>query len=175
MKVIDLSAQIFHNMPVYPGDPPVILKQIQTLSKDGWNMKRMNINLHDGTHVNAPIHVTKDGRNLDSYLIDNFIGETYLFETEKDIKTNFGVVFSTKNIDWNLAHIIVEKRPKFIGLSEEFEFDEEIEKFLLEKDVISYERLANTKKLPKKFMFYGVPLNIKEADGSPVRAFAVVG
>jgi len=173
MKIIDLSQTLYDHMPVYPGDADVIIEQAQTFAKDGWNMKRIHINLHNGTHVNIPIHGTKNGRNLDSYIIDDFIGKSFLFMSEKDIKKGYGVIFSDKNIDWDLAKIIVKRKPKFIGLSEKFEFDIEIEKFLLEKEIISYERLANTQKLPKEFMFYGVPLNIKEADGSPVRAFAV--
>lgn len=174
MKIIDLSQKLYHNMPVYPGDPPVIIEQVQTFSKDGWNMKRMTVNLHDGTHVNIPIHGTKDGRTLDSYFVDHFIGESIVFKNKEDIVSRYGIIFNTKNIDWDLAKIIADRKPRFVGLSEDFDFDEEIEKFLLGKGIISYERLANTKKLPKKFMFYGVPLNIKEADGSPVRAFAVI-
>lgn len=174
MKVVDLSQALYDHMPVYPGDPDVIIEQIQTFAEDGWNMKRIHVNLHDGTHVNIPIHGTKNGRNLDSYNIDNFIGESFLFKSEKDIKKGYGVIFSDKNIDWDLAKIIVKTKPKFVGLSEKYEFDIKIEKFLLGKGIISFERLANTQKLPREFMFYGVPLNIKEADGSPVRAFAVI-
>jgi len=42
--------------------------------------------------------------------------------------------------------------------------------------IISYENLVNTEKLPgdKQFMFYGYPLKIKDGDGSPVRAVAVI-
>lgn len=174
MKIIDLSQPLYDGMPVYPGDPPVVIEQFQTFQKDGWNMKRMNINLHDGTHVNIPIHGTKNGNTLDSYTVQDFIGESFVFHTNEDIKTGFGVIFSGQNIDWKLAHIIESIRPKFVGLSEEFDFDIEIEKYLLSKNIISYEKLANTKKLPHAFMFYGVPLRIQEADGSPVRAFAVV-
>lgn len=69
---------------------------------------------------------------------------------------------------------MIKYPPKFIGLSEKFEFDIAIEKLLLEKGIISYENLTNTKSLPESFTFYGVPLNIKESDGSPVRAFAII-
>lgn len=174
MKIIDLSQTLYDHMPVYPGDLDVIIEQIQTFAKDGWNMKRIHVNLHDGTHVNIPIHGTKNGCSLDSYSIDDFIGKSFLFKSKKDIKTGYGVIFSDKNIDWDLAKIIATRKPKFVSLSEKFEFDIEIEKFLLGKSIISFERLTNTQKLPREFMFYGVPLNIKEADGGPVRAFAVI-
>jgi kynurenine formamidase len=45
---------------------------------------------------------------------------------------------------------------------------------LLEAGIISFENLANTEKLPRAFTFYGMPLNIKDSDGSPIRAFALL-
>lgn len=174
MKIIDLSQQIYSGMPVFPGDPEVDIEQAQTFEKDGWNMKRVHMNLHDGTHVNAPVHGTKNGETLDDYSPDDFIGQAVLYEGPDDIKRGIGVIFRDHDIDREAAELIVSKKPKFVGLSDKWEFDVDVEKYLLENNVISFERLANTDQLPKEFMFYGVPLNIKEADGSPVRAFAVI-
>jgi len=71
----------------------------------------------------------------------------------EDIQSNKAVIFTEKNdISWESAKKIVEMRPKFIGLTKEF--DIEIEKYLLEHDIISFERLTNTHKLPKKFIFH---------------------
>ncbi len=172
MTTIDLTQQIYSGMPVFPGDPEVVVEDIQEYSKDGWNMKRLHINLHDGTHVNVPIHGTSNGVNLDAYSINDFIGESVLYESVEDIKPNVGIIFSTHDLNREIAEIIVKQKPKFVGLSDKFEFDIEIEKYLLENGIISFEKLTNTDKLPKYFTFYGVPLNIKQGDGSPVRAFA---
>ncbi|HET7099287.1 MAG TPA: cyclase family protein [Patescibacteria group bacterium] len=173
MKIIDLSQPLFDGMEVFPGDPKVVVEQQQEFSKDGWNMKRLHINLHDGTHLNVPIHGTKNGRILDSYKLEDFIGKCRLYKKTGDIQKGIGIIFGDKNIDWEMAKIIAKKLPKFVGLSSAFEFDVDIEKFLLEKGIISFERLANTDKLPSEFVFYGVPLKIKDGDGSPIRAFAV--
>lgn len=174
MKIIDLSQKLYDHMPVYPGDQDLTIEQTQTFDKDGWNMKRMQINLHDGTHVNVPIHGTKNGKNLDSYLIESFFGKAELYKPGMKFYHNKGVIFSSCNIDQKIADNLIKFPPKFIGLSSKFEFDISIEKLLLEKGIISFERLVNTEKLPQEFTFYGVPLNIKEADGSPVRAFAII-
>lgn len=174
MKIIDFSQTLYDHMPVYPGDPDVIIEQIQTFDKDGWNMKRIQINLHDGTHVNVPIHGTKNGKNLDLFKIDNFFGKSELYKLGMKFYHNKGVIFSSCNIDQKIADELIKFPPKFVGLSIKFEFNITIEKLLLEKGIISFENLANTEKLPEAFTFYGVPLNIKEADGSPVRAFAIV-
>lgn len=173
MKVIDLTLPIYKGMPVYPGDPEVEIEQVHTFEAGGWNMKRLHINGHDGTHVNASIHCTSDGKTLDDYTIEEFCGDCVLYEELEDIQSNHGVIFTKQNINMELAEIIVERRPTFVGQSAEFEFDEAVEQFLLQNDIICFERLANTEKLPKKFFFHGVPLAIKEGDGSPIRAYAV--
>ena len=135
-------------------------------------MTRFTLNTHDATHVNAPIHSKKWGKTLDDYTLDDFMGEAITFEKLEDIQTGIWIIFWKENISQDIAKVIVKVRPKFVWLSSSFEFDLEVEKYLLENDIISFERLENTHLLPKKYMFYWIPLKIKDGDGSPVRAFA---
>lgn len=174
MNIVDLTVPIFDHMPVYPGDPDVIVKQIQHLNREGWNMSRIEMNLHDGTHVNAPIHMTTNGKTLDDLPLDTFIGPCVLYKKEMTFDPTCGVIFATYNIDMVIASQLVKTPPKFVGLSKTFEFDIAVEKFLLEHDIISYENLDNTDHLPQQFVFYGLPLKIIHGDGSPVRAIAVL-
>ena len=174
MKIIDLSLEISNDLPVYPGDPAVNIEQIQKYEKDGWNMKRLHINGHDGTHVNMPIHGLSVGKSLEDYKLEDFIGETVLFETIEDIKPGVGLIVAKQNIDMELAQIIADKRPKFVGLASKFEMDVNVEKFFFENDILVFEKIANTKQLPKRFIFHDVPLKIKEGDGSPIRAYAII-
>ncbi|HHT24878.1 MAG TPA: cyclase family protein [Clostridiaceae bacterium] len=46
---------------------------------------------------------------------------------------------------------------------------------LLENEVLITECLANIDKLPYRSFYFGVPLNLKDGTGCPIRAFAVVG
>ncbi len=161
-------------MPVYPGDPEVVIKEIHTINKEGWNLRNMTLTTHIGTHVNVPYHMVSGGKKLDEHTLDNFFGEAVIYGERTNWNPDIGLIFRDRNIDKKMTDSLIKNPPKFVGLSEKFEFDLAEEKRLLEAGIISYENLTNTKKLPKKFMFYGVPLNIKKADGSPVRAFAIV-
>ena len=174
MNIIDLSLPLTHHMPVYPGDPEVDITEIHTLGKEGWNLRRLNLSTHIGTHVNVPYHMVKNGKNLDEYPLDSFMGPAVIYKKEIILDKQTGVIFHNQNIDQKIADLLIANPPKFIGLSSKYEFDVPLEKLLLEHGIISFENLINTEKLPGKFMFYGVPLNISGADGSPVRAFAVV-
>ena len=118
--------------------------------------------------------MVKNGKNLDEYPLDSFMGPAVIYKKEIILDKQTGVIFHNQNIDQKIADLLIANPPKFIGLSSKYEFDVPLEKLLLEHGIISFENLINTEKLPGKFMFYGVPLNISGADGSPVRAFAVV-
>ena len=174
MKTIDLSTPLYHNMPVFPGDPEVIFKGIeQNFDGIGFYMQQMTLCTHDGTHVNVPAHTNKGGKTLDQYPVDAFFGPAVVYESEDDIAEGVGLIFSEKvSFTMDVAEKAIAAGVPFVGL--EGEFDLAVEEMTLAKGLISYERLVNVDQLPKHFMFHGVPLSIKDADGSPVRAFAVV-
>ena len=173
MKVVDLTLPMHADMDVYPGDPRPRYELIEKYAETGWNMRRLEMNGHDGTHVNVPLHATAAGKNLDDYDLGAFVGESVLYETDDDIKPGVGLIFHVTDISWDIAERIVAIGPSFIGLPARFECDIAIERWLLEREVISFERLINTELLPKTFHFHGAPLKIVHGDGSPVRAYAV--
>ena len=173
MKVIDLTLPLYAGMEVYPGDPEPSFELIEQFAETGWNMRRLEINGHDGTHVNVPLHATAAGKNLDDYDLARFMGESVLYESDADIKPGVGLIFHAMDISWDIANSVAAIGPSFIGLPGKFEFDIAIERWLLERGVISFERLINTEQLPKSFYFHGAPLKIVHGDGSPVRAYAL--
>ena len=173
-KIVDLSLPIYTGMTVYPGDPEVSIELIQTIEADDWNLRQISISSHIGTHVNVPAHSVKDGKTLDDYSLESFMGRAHLFRKNMPVPTHVGVIFHDHNIDREIADWIVLNKPPFVGLSSKFEIDVDIEKCFLEAEIILYENLANTHQLPDSFTFFGVPLKITKGDGCPVRAFAVV-
>lgn len=178
MKIIDLSQPLFDHMPVFPGDPEVEIKRVLNVTSDGWNMSSISLPAHLATHLNVPIHATENGKNLDNYKISDFIGLSIVFENLESLVEGRGVLFKKAPIDTKTVNKILSIRPKFVGIEGYFESDKEleVEKLLLKNEILSYEGLININKLPKhrEFMFYGVPLKIKDGDGSPIRAFAVL-
>lgn len=174
MKIIDLTLPLYTGMPVFPGDPEVSIELVATIEKDGWNMRRMQVNTHDATHVNVPIHMVEGGKNLDDYPLETFCGPAKIFNPDVPMEPEFGYIFRDQNIDMAIAEEIKKVKPRFVGIASEYEWDIGIEKDLLAAGIIQYERLANTAVLPESFLFYGMPLRIRDGDGSPVRAFAVI-
>ena len=175
MKIIDLSLPLYTRMPVFPGDPDVSIEVIQTVQQHGWELRRLQINSHDGTHVNVPAHAAVNGKRLQDYSLDCFCGQAVIYHPGLSMQPDKGVIFRDRNIDPGISQAIMLAKPKFVALSDAFEFDLQIERDLLAEGIISYERLTNLDQLPESFMFYGLPLNIQSGEGSPVRAVAVIG
>jgi arylformamidase len=61
-KLYDISVTVTPQLPVWPGDPAVVLERV-TKMEDGEdaNISRMNMGVHTGTHVDAPYHFIADG------------------------------------------------------------------------------------------------------------------
>lgn len=174
MPVLDLTQPLFDGMPVFPGDPEVKIDQVHRLETEGWNLRTLFLTTHIGTHVNVPVHMVLDGVDLDAFSPEVFMGPAELYRPEMSFDSIVGVIFTTTNITEKIANDLIKNPPKFVGLSEDFEFDLAIEKLLLEHKIISFENLANTDQLPPQFEFIGLPLKLRGGDGSPVRAVAVV-
>ena len=174
MKIVDLSLELFDKMPVYPGDPEVTISQIHTLDKEGWNLRELTLTTHIGTHVNVPSHMTENSKNLDAYFLDDYIAPSRIYTQGISYDSHTGLIFRDQNIDQTITDMLIAKPPKFIGLSSAFEFDITLEKLLPEYGIISFENLINVEMLPNTFTFYGVPLRLRGADGSPVRAYATI-
>ena len=151
MNIIDLSTPIYDKMPVFPGDPDVFVRPIeQEIDGEKWYMKQLTICTHDATHVNVPAHTDKTGKTLDEYPLERFCGDAVLYETEEDLRKGVGVIFDVQHdFTMELAKLAIERGVAFVGLTNDF--DLEVERYTLEHDLISFERLVHTEKLPKNF------------------------
>lgn len=75
MKVIDLTHTIRENMPVYPGTEPPRLTGASSYDKDGFKETYLQMFSHTGTHVDPPAHLYAEGRTLDAFAPEQFIGK----------------------------------------------------------------------------------------------------
>lgn len=75
MKLIDLTYMIEDQMAVYPGDSEVSLVQSNSLARDGFCNHQLSINMHAGTHIDGPMHLTDSDTYLSDIALDAFIGK----------------------------------------------------------------------------------------------------
>lgn len=80
MKVIDLTHTITESMPLFPGTKQPTLTPVHTHSDDGYSETSISMYSHTGTHIDAPAHVVENGKTLDSFSIEQFVGKAVVID-----------------------------------------------------------------------------------------------
>lgn len=176
MKIIDLTQTIEQGMKVYEGDPEVKVEEIHTLEKEGWRLKSLSFGSHTGSHVDAPYHMKENGAKLDELPLEKFFGDATLVTMDAEFPKNVGLVFREGELTQDLLPKFITANTPFVVVGDKASLEVELERQLLQRDALTFTDLVNLSELPsdRNFAFYGIPLKIKDGDGSPIRAFAIV-
>ncbi|RUS46275.1 cyclase family protein [Cohnella sp. AR92] len=171
MRFVDLTALLADGMPVYPGDPEVRIRVVHTHERHDWEVRSLSLGTHSGTHVDAPSHMHVGAASLDQIPLDRFCGLARVVDPDSDWPMGRGLFFA-QSAGIELLERLTERMPKFVG----GELSEPLERALLGRGIITYTDLSGLELLPKNkdFQFFGFPLRIAGADGSPVRAVAIL-
>lgn len=133
MTIYDISLTISPSLPVWPGDPPVKMPQTESMDTGAeYNLTRLDISAHTGTHVDAPHHFLNDGRTVENLPLDVLTGPCYVIQLPDDIDeisaenlermslpTNIPrILFGTRNSKlW--AKGVTEFQENFVAISED--------------------------------------------------------
>jgi len=73
--IYDISVSISQDLPVWPGDPQVVLERISRLEAgDESNVSFLKMSVHTGTHLDAPNHFLSNGITIDEINPEALIG-----------------------------------------------------------------------------------------------------
>ncbi|MHB8108770.1 MAG: cyclase family protein [Syntrophorhabdaceae bacterium] len=87
IKILDISVPMTEGMPLWPGDPPLLIQRISDIDHGALcNVSRFSCGVHTGTHVDAPIHFVKKGAAIDELPLGALVGPAHVFEFSEDIK-----------------------------------------------------------------------------------------
>lgn len=75
VQMVDLSQELYHNCPVLPDFEPPKLDYLLVGARDGWTLERITMNLHSGTHMDAPAHLGDYALTLDRIPVERFQGK----------------------------------------------------------------------------------------------------
>jgi kynurenine formamidase len=208
MLLYDLTHPITPDMPVYPGTEPPVIRQANTLERDGFAEKFIGMYSHTGTHVDAPAHMLPGAPTLDDLGVGHFhgparvldaagwpeLGMDLLLARQAELEAEF-VLFRT---GWSSRWGHPDYYQGFPVLTSEATrwlcgrglkgvgFDAisadpvasagfENHLALFRAGMIIIENLTGLEPLVGlDFTFSCLPLKLTQADGSPVRAVAMV-
>lgn len=204
MKIFDVSMNIYHDMPVYKNKdgkrPELIITQ--DFQNGDVHESRINMDMHTGTHIDAPLHMIKDGdtiANVDlnkvitkckvfdlSYISDKITSDSLL---DKDICKGDFIIFKTRNSyteDFDFEFVYLEKsgaeylkKKGIIGVGidalgiERSQPGHETHKILLESGIVILEGLRLKDIDEGEYFLYAAPLKINGAEAAPSRALLI--
>lgn len=130
MRIYDISLTISPSLPVWPGDPNVLLERVAKIEEGAnANVSRITMGVHTGTHIDAPFHFLPDGKTVEALQINLLTGRVYVLHLpEVDVITKpvlesaqipprtRRVLFKTRNSDlWSRQ--VPDFQTDFVGLS----------------------------------------------------------
>jgi kynurenine formamidase len=79
LRIIDLSYPITDDMLVYPEMERPGMQWLGKVNSEGFNLTRLSMVVHTGTHVDAPLHFLEDAATIDTLALDRLFGTAVMF------------------------------------------------------------------------------------------------
>lgn len=199
MALIDVSVAIRGRMPIYDRNPGVRLERVQSLAGgDSANVSRLEMGVHTGTHVDAPVHFYDDGSGAETLPLQRLVGEALVVDgtaiagaidasalaacgipagTERVLlKTRNSQLWARDDftrdfvrLDGGGAHWLVERNVGLIGLDYLSIGDRDAHRVLLAAGIVAVEGLDLRLVEPGRYELLCLPLKLVGADGAPAR------
>ena len=200
MIIYDISMTIEKNMGVYKDkeEKRPIIRLEKQIPKDSINESSMYMNLHTGTHIDAPYHVDIIGDTIETMDLNKLVTKCRVLDLtfvvdgitkedliDKAIKPGEFLLLKTKNsfteefepdfvfVKKSGAEYLAEKG--IIGVAidsfgiERSQPEHETHKILFSKGIIIIEGVRLKEIEEAEYLMCALPLKIKGVDGAPAR------
>ncbi|MFZ5969671.1 MAG: cyclase family protein [Bacillota bacterium] len=204
MKIYDISMEIHEDMQVYKNKaekkPKLTVVKDHTTGSSHESM--ISMDLHTGTHIDAPLHMIAGGSTMEYLHLENLMGKCKVLDfthvddcitaqalKEKVIEKGDFILLKTKNSyaeGFDFEFVYLEKSGaaylKDIGIRgvgvdalgiERAQSDHGTHKTLLGQEIIIIEGLQLKEVKEGEYGFYAFPLKIKNAEAAPARVILV--
>jgi polyketide cyclase len=204
MRIHDVTRLISEDMTVYKDRESKKIKRtvVADYEKADYYESRMDMDMHCGTHIDAPLHMLKGGDTIEKYDLSKFIGDCKLFDLTDvdeairkkdienlDIQKDDIVIFKTKNsfdqgynpkfvyIEEDAAMYLSEKGIKTVGIDamsiERDKKEHPSHKIILGANIGVIEDLYLKNVGQGQYFLSALPLNIRGSEASPIRAVLI--
>lgn len=85
-KIYDVTLALAADTIIYPGDPPLIIEADKSIARgDGYNLSKITLGSHTGTHIDAPKHFYDHGTTVDRLNLDCLLGQARVFQMDGEV------------------------------------------------------------------------------------------
>ena len=203
MKMYDVSAPIFNGMAVYKNKEEK-QPEINTTTNGHVTESRLSLDVHTGTHVDAPLHMMNDGATFESINQEDLVGKAKVIDVTdvkgaisdkdieaEDIQEGDFILFKSQNsfeeefnfdfvfVGEDAARYLAERNIRGVGVDglgiERSQPEHPTHRSLFEKDVIIMEGLRLKDVAAGEYFMVAAPLKLQGTDASPARVLLFEG
>lgn len=204
MKIHDISTLIHEDMIVYKNkeDKKPLFKVVSDHNTGTSHESRALLDMHVGTHMDAPLHMVKGGDTIDNQDLYKCVTNCKLFDlsnvkekiemediSKYEICEEDFIIFKTRNshavefdfkfvfISTEVAQFLASKKIKGVGIDAlSVERDQplhETHEAFLNNNIAVLEGLNLKDVCEGEYFLVALPLKIKGAEGAPARAILI--
>lgn len=126
MKIFDITIPLSNQTPVWEGDKEVIIsRETQISEEEDYNVARVALNVHSGTHMDAPFHVMKDGRTVDQISLENLIGKAQVVRIGDEVDMIDAEVLKQSHLEKGIKRFLFKTKNSNYWKEEPYKFCED--------------------------------------------------
>ncbi len=111
MKIYDISIPLSVQTPVWEGDKGVSITRVATVgSKSDFNISRIEMGVHAGTHIDAPFHTMSDAGKLESIPLEKLVGKTQVVQIPENVKRITAAILTDADIQPGMKKLLFKTR-----------------------------------------------------------------
>lgn len=104
-KVVDLTHTLTPDFPTYFGRRQFAMKQLSRWNEMKFNDFELTIGEHTGTHIDAPLHFSQDGKSVDQIAVENLVAPLCVIDIAARARDNPDTQLTPDDIKaWVAAH-----------------------------------------------------------------------
>ncbi|MEG1524437.1 MAG: cyclase family protein [Clostridia bacterium] len=180
-KIIDITRDLLITPP-YPGDAPPRLTQTADFKTDHYHESRVEMSVHAGTHMDAPLHFLEAGADIASVRSEAFLGKCLVLDAVELMTLQPGMELPQRLLVRGTPELTGERLKKVLSLPLLLigtdtnsigmpDCEEEAHIPLLEKGVAILENVNLSEVSNGWYDLIALPLLLHGVEASPCRAF----
>ena len=189
MKIYDISQELFSSH-VYPGDKAPKRTLVSDMTKGAsCNVSELEMNAHNGTHMDAPRHFVREGKTIDELELDRLIGSCAVVSAEGAVEPEFVREVCRKydvkrillkgecHLTKAAADILSECGIVLVGVESQsiatYDDPVTVHVSVLGQGIAALEGLVLTEVPDGKYFLFAAPIKLGGSDGYPCRAVLI--
>jgi arylformamidase len=203
MEIFDITVPLRDGMFVYRGNPEVHLERTASIAGGASsNLSRLELGVHSGTHVDAPLHFFDDGAGAEAIPVDPLLGPAFVVDAQAVVGAldaqalhsldlpdgGERLLFKTTNSRlWELDHftrdfvrlsesgalVLIDRGVRAVGIDYLSIGDAEAHRALLGAGIVPIEGLDLRDVSPGPYRLVCLALRIVGSDAAPARALLI--